>query len=158
MARRLELGCLQVPRCPSTPPHDPGPVPSGRPGARALRYTDGRPLGAGNCAISMGNAQKGAWLLVMPLPYPRQILPSMCVQWPSQARDACAKKLPKKRSRGAIFCHPRAAFMAFSSTVWVHNYWYKCLAVAPRGICSHIPSSLWPSNLDYGSANFQVLR
>ena len=43
-------------------------------GEVALRYTGGRPPGAGKFAISMGNAQEGVWLLVISLSYPRQTL------------------------------------------------------------------------------------
>ena len=34
----------------------------------------------------------------------------------------------------------------------------KWLQVTPRGICGYIPPSSWPSDLDYRSENFQVLR
>ena len=47
---------------------------------RALRYTDGRPPGAGKFAISMGNAQEGERLLVISPAYPRQAPPRIYVQ------------------------------------------------------------------------------
>ena len=45
-----------------------------------LRYTGGRPPGAGQSAISMGNAQEGVCRLVISLTYPRQAMPNMRVQ------------------------------------------------------------------------------
>ena len=59
-------------------------------------YMGDRPPGAGNSAISMGNAQGGEWLLVISLSYPRQALSGVCVQWPRppRARHACANPRP----------------------------------------------------------------
>ena len=83
----------------------------------SLRYTDSRPPGAGKFAISMENAQEGVWLLVISLSYPRQILSNICVQWPSRARDACAKTPVPRRDFPPFL---RAPLMAFSSKEWVH--------------------------------------
>ena len=82
-----------------------------------LRYTDGRPPGAGKFAISMENAQEGVWLLVISLSYPRQILSNICVQWPSRARDACAKTPVPRRDFPPFL---RAPLMTFSSKEWFH--------------------------------------
>ena len=82
-----------------------------------LGYTDGRPPGAGKFAISMENAQEGVWLLVISLSYPRQTLPNICVQWPSRARDACAKTPVPRRDFPPFL---RAPLMAFSSMAWLH--------------------------------------
>ena len=87
----------------------------------SLRYTGVRPPGADKFAISMGNAQEGAWLLVIPPSYPHQTLPNICVQsrWPSQARDACAKT-PVPRRDFLPFLTRRAPLMAFSSKELLH--------------------------------------
>ena len=84
----------------------------------SLRYTDSRPPGAGKFAISMENAQEGVWLLVISLSYPRQILSNICVQWPSRARDACAKTPVPRRDFPPFL---RAPLMAFSSTALQHS-------------------------------------
>ena len=84
----------------------------------SLGYTDGRPPGAGKFAISMENAQEGVWLLVISLSYPRQILSNICVQWPSRARDACAKTPVPRRDFPPFL---RAPLMAFSSMELVHR-------------------------------------
>ena len=83
----------------------------------ALRYTDGRPPGARKFAISMENAQEGVWLLVISLSYPRQILSNICVQWPSRARDACAKTPVPRRDFPPFL---RAPLMTFSSKGLFH--------------------------------------
>ena len=86
--------------------------------AASLRYTNGRPPGAGKFAISMENAQEGVWLLVISLSYPRQILSNICVQWPSRARDACAKNPVPRRDFPPFL---RALLMAFSSMELQHS-------------------------------------
>ena len=83
----------------------------------ALRYTGGRPLGAGKFAISMETAQEVVWLLVISLSYPRQTLSNICVQWLSRARDACAKKTVPRRDFPPFL---RAPLMAFSSKGLLH--------------------------------------
>ena len=62
--------------------------------ALRIRHTGGRPSDAGEFDISMENAQEGVWLLAISLPHPRQTLPTICVQWPSRARDARLRKSP----------------------------------------------------------------
>ena len=51
-----------------------------------------------NSLFRWGNAQEGVWLLDISLPHLRRTRPSAGVQWPSRARDACAKK-PVPRAR-----------------------------------------------------------
>ena len=97
------------------PAPGPGRVRAPR---NSLRYTDSRPPGAGKFAISMENAQEGVWLLVISLSYPRQILSNICVQWPSRARDACAKTPVPRRDFPPFL---RAPLMAFSSMELQHS-------------------------------------
>ena len=75
--------------------------------------------------VSMRKAQEGVWLLVISLPYPRQTLPKMDVNWPSRARDACAKPPVARRDFPAA-ANPCGLKWPFSSTAWVdrgRNNW-----------------------------------
>ena len=84
-------------------------------GHHAMRTADLR--APTKVAISMENAQQGALPLVISPSYPRQTLSGMCVQWPSRARDACAKPPVPRRDFPPLL---RAPLMAFSSKGWSH--------------------------------------
>ena len=73
--------------------------------------------------VSMEKAQEGVWLLVISLSYPRQALPDIDVQWPSRARDACAKTPVSRRDSPA---NPHSPDRSVSSTALVdlgRNNW-----------------------------------
>ena len=96
---------------PPQEPCRPSPV-------QTLRYTDGRPPGAGKLAISMENAQEGVWRVVISLSYPHQTLSNMCVHRPSRAHDACTKNPVARRDFPPFL---RAPLMEFSSMEWQHS-------------------------------------
>ena len=65
-----------------------------------------------------GKSQEGVWLLVISLAYPRQTLPTIDVQWPSRARDACAKNPVSRRDFPA---NPHSLDRSFSSMLLVNR-------------------------------------
>ena len=69
----------------------------------ALRYTGVRPPGAGKFAISIDNAQEGAWLLVISLLYPRQALSN--INYVRSGLRELAMPVQKPQSHGAISRH-----------------------------------------------------
>ena len=57
------------------------------------------------------------YIALCALSYPRQAMYTLCVQWPSRARDACAKTPVARRDFPPSL---RAPLMAFSSMALVH--------------------------------------